>query len=223
MHLVTNGYDLFIARNIHESFSRKAGSHRIASAFSLCHLSRLIRVRRPKAVLEIGAGIGAISELILLHQEKVDCLYSIESDPCRCAALRDNLRPREGQTWNLLSSHEEIPRTNSFDLIVFDGNQIDRRTLRFLHAETAVFIDGMRRRARDGLIRYCEGIGLSLRLHEYSGTWHVVMQGLGKSRSAPALALERERCHLGVCQPMFPPSEVGWANDHVACAGVETA
>src|SRR5262245_33291972 len=123
MQLVTNGYDLFVARNIHDSFSRRAGSHRIASAFSLCHLSRLIRVRRPKNVLEIGAGIGAISELILLHQEKVDCLYSIESDPSCCAALRENLRPREGQSWHLLSSHEDIPSTSSFDLIVFDASQ----------------------------------------------------------------------------------------------------
>src|SRR5262245_55544664 len=123
MQLVTNGCDLFVARNIHDSFSRKAGSHRIASTFSLCHVSRIIRMHRPKAVLEVGAGIGAISELILLHQEKVDCLYSIESDRLCRSALRENLRPREGQSWHLLSSHEEIKWTRSFDLIVFENDQ----------------------------------------------------------------------------------------------------
>ena len=78
MQLITSGYDLFIARNIYHQFSRKPGSHRIASAFSLCHLSRLIRLRKPRTVLEIGAGIGTISQLVLLHQERVESLYSIE-------------------------------------------------------------------------------------------------------------------------------------------------
>ena len=136
--------------------------------------------------------------------------------------MRENLRPREGQSWHLLSSHEEIPWTSSFDLIVFENNQLDGTTLRFLGAETAVFMDGMRRGTRDELTCYCEEIGLSLRLHEYSGSWRVVVRGLGKSRSKPALALERERCHMGVCKAIFPPSGVG-LQEAAACPGVETA
>jgi hypothetical protein len=222
MQLITSGYDLFVAKNIHESFSRKAGSHRIASAFSLCHLSRLIRVRKPKVVLEIGAGIGTISELILLHQEKIDCLCSIESDSFCRAALRENLRPRDGQKWNLLHSHEEIPGSSDFDLIIFDGNQYDYTTFRFLCDETAVFVDGMRRRTRKELASYCQAAGLNLRLHEYSGTWRVRLRGLSESRPAPALVFERERCHLGICKAMHPLPGPG-RHGYCEAPGVETA
>src|SRR5262245_16653744 len=200
MQTGTSGYDLFISRTIHEEFSQKPGSHRIASAFSLCHLSRLMRLRRPKVVLEIGAGIGTISQLILLHHERVQSLYSIEQDAFCCAALRENLTPQAGQKWNLVHSHTVVPNGLVFDLMVFDGNQYDHSTFGLLSAETAVFIDGMRRETRGELASHCERVGLSLLLHEYTGAWHVGLRGLSDKRSTPGLVFKRNRCHSGVCK-----------------------
>ena len=225
MQLITNGYDDFIARNIHEQFSRKSGAHRIASAFSLCHLSRLIRLRRPKAVLEIGSGIGTVAQLVLLHHQKVERLYSIEEDLFCRSVLRENVTPLQGQNWTLLKSHREIPKNLAFDLIVFDGNQYDHSTFAFLCAETAVFIDGMRRRTRDELTAHCEEVGLSLRLHEYTGGWRVGLRGLSDRQSAPGLFVKRDRCHLGVCKGRVPVPGMGYPQRVPAfeAPGVETA
>jgi hypothetical protein len=223
MQLMTNGYDLFIAKNIHDQFSRKAGSHRIASAFSLCHLSRLIRLRKPKVVLEIGTGIGTIAQLILLHHEKVQTLYSIEQDLFCRAALKQNVTPLPGQSWSLVQSQADIPRNLTFDLIVFDGNQYS--TLEFLRAETAVFVEGMRRRTREALKFYCDELGLGLRLHEYKGGWRVGVRGLTGSQVAPRVFFKRERCHLGICKARVAVPGIGYPDLAPAfeMPGVETA
>jgi hypothetical protein len=224
MQLITNGYDLFIAKNIHDQFSRKPGSHRIASAFSLCHLSRLIRLRKPKAVLEIRAGIGTIAQLILLHHERVERLYSIEQDPFCRAALRENVTPLSGQSWSLLLSEDEIPRDMAFDLIVFDGNQHEDSTLEFLCAETAVFVDGTRRKTREKLTSHCDEMGLSLRLHEYTGGWRIGLRGFTGGQAAPGLLFKRERCHLGVCKARMAVPGISYRERSLtAAAGAETA
>jgi hypothetical protein len=225
MQLITSGYDLFIARNIYHQFSRKPGSHRIASAFSLCHLSRLIRLRKPRTVLEIGAGIGTISQLVLLHQERVENLYSIEQNPFCCAALKENVTPLPGQSWRLLPSQDAIPRDLAFDLIVFDGNQYEQSTLGFLSAETAVFVDGMRRRTRDELESYCDEVGLSLRLHEYAGGWRLGLSRHNDRRVAHGIFFKRERCHLGVCKAPVAVPATGYRRHDPAfeAPGVETA
>ena len=91
MGLTKSDYDVSLAKTIHGEFKRKPGSGRIASEFSLYHLSRLIRLRRPKVVLEIGSGIGTVSQLVLAHPERVQTLFSIEQEPFCRAAINENL------------------------------------------------------------------------------------------------------------------------------------
>jgi precorrin-6B methylase 2 len=200
MQLAMSGYDLFLSRFVYDEFRQRPGSDRIASAFSLCQLSRLIRLRKPKTVLEIGAGIGTISQLILLHSEAVENLYSIEHHPFCCASLRENLTPQRGQKWNLLNSQADLPKGIAFDLIIFDGNQYDDSTLNVLTAETAVFVDGMRCGTRVELTSHCEKMGLRLQLHELKGAWRVALRGFCKKRPVPSLVVKRERCHIGICK-----------------------
>jgi precorrin-6B methylase 2 len=196
--LTKSDYDVSLAKTIHGEFKRKPGSGRIASEFSLYHLSRLIRLRRPKVVLEIGSGIGTVSQLVLAHPERVQTLFSIEQEPFCRAAINENLTVHESQKWILLRSPSELPANIRFDLIIFDGNRYDRTIFQFLGSETAIFVDGMRRMTRDELTANCQQNGLNLRLHHYKGRWRIGFRGIKNARLR--LVLKRDQCHLGVCK-----------------------
>jgi predicted O-methyltransferase YrrM len=199
VRLVTTEYDTSIANRIHLQFSRKPGSSRIASELSLRHLSGLIRMRKPKSVLEIGSGIGTLSQLVLSHAESVENLFSIEQDLFCRAALLENLAIGNWQKWTLLHSHEELPRDANFDLIIFDGYQYAPAVFDLLHAGTAVFVEGKRQRTRDELADYARRKGLDLHLHEHKGSWYIGWRRMNGSRALPKLVLKRDQCHEGIC------------------------
>ena len=208
---MTNDYDGSIAKRIHQQFIGKSGSGRIASEFSLLQLSRLIRLRKPKRVLEIGSGIGTVSQLVLAHAERVEHLFSIEENEFCRSAIKKNLTVHGLQIWSLLNSQKELPTDLTFDLIIFDGNQYEDATFDLLRSETAVFVDGKRQETRDELAAYCQQAGLRLRLHQYTGGWRMVLRGTNGSRSYPKLIFKRDQCHWGVCKPehAVPDVELG--------------
>jgi predicted O-methyltransferase YrrM len=218
--MMTNDYDRSIARRIHQQFSEKSGSGRIASEFSLLHLSRLIRLRKPRSVLEIGSGIGTVSQLVLAHAERVEHLFSVEEDEFCRDAIKKNLTVHDLQKWTLLNSQKELPPDLTFDLIIFDGNQYEDTIFDLLRSTTAVFVDGKRQETRAELAAYCQQAGLRLRLHQYTGGWRMVLRGTNGSRSYPKLIFKRDQCHWGVCQPKdaVPDLELGPQAAHVQTA-----
>jgi protein-L-isoaspartate O-methyltransferase len=199
VRLVTTEYDASIANRIHLQFSRKPGASRIASELSLRHLSGAVRMRKPKSVLEIGSGIGTLSQLVLSHAESVENLFSIEQDLFCRAALLKNLTVRDWQNWTLLHSHKELPTDAALDLIIFDGYQYEPAVFDLLHAGTAVFVEGKRQRTRDELAVYARRKGLDLDLREYKGSWYIGWRRMNGSRAVPKLVLKRDQCHEGVC------------------------
>ena len=198
MGLIKADCDMSLAKTIHRQFKRKPGSGRIASQVSLYHLSRLISLRKPKVVLEVGSGIGTVSQLVLAHPAKVQALLSIEQEPFCRASLSKNLTVQEWQKWVLFHSLSELPKNLRFDLIIFDGNQYDPSIFQFMGAETAIFVEGKRLQTREELTANCRQIGLDLHLQEHWGRWHIGLRGLKNARMR--LVLKRDQCHFGICK-----------------------
>jgi hypothetical protein len=93
MQLITSGYDLsspgtFITIQSEARFA----SHRLGLSPAICRGSSGCSPDQ-----QIGAGIGTISQLVLLHQNGREP-HSIEQNPSCCAALKENVTPLPGQS-----------------------------------------------------------------------------------------------------------------------------
>src|SRR5258708_24469779 len=84
--------DCQFAKEIYDLFSKKPGSEHIASEVSLQYLAACLRLFKPSKVLEMGAGIGTITQAVLSHPCAVRELVSTETNPFCLKVLRENLR-----------------------------------------------------------------------------------------------------------------------------------
>ena len=71
------------------------GSEHIASEASRQYLAACLRLFKPAKVLEMGAGIGTITETVLSHPCGVSELLSTEANPFCLKSLRESLRDFE--------------------------------------------------------------------------------------------------------------------------------
>ena len=93
----------------------------IASVHAIGGLIRIIRTCRPKAVLELGAGIGTLTYTIASALPvNTRQFYSMENEDFCLSQLPVNLSEFDGK-YLLVRSLEEIPAGLLFDLIVVDG------------------------------------------------------------------------------------------------------
>jgi len=108
-----------------ERFRPRPGSDYIASGFALARFAELVEAHRPRAILEIGAGIGAITETILDARERAGCAdgvyVAVEDIPFCLEQLSANVGER-------MSSLTVVPRASAipaelgpFDLVIIDG------------------------------------------------------------------------------------------------------
>ena len=99
----------------------------IASERAIGCLIELVQRRRPKRVLELGAGIGTLTSAVLetareagLSAEPGFTFYTIESHPFCLEQPNTNLRDFKGG-YRVVQSITAVPRDLLFDLIVVDG------------------------------------------------------------------------------------------------------
>jgi hypothetical protein len=157
------------------AFRSREGSQHIADVVSLEALLRILGELKPKNVLEIGAGIGTMSHVLLQHSD-ADLVLVEDNDFC----IRELRRTLGESSRYKIVGIEEIP-VQKYDLIIVDGyageSALDnggpgviQNLLSQLPTPTSVFVQGkrfnQRREAREALSARCvyqttkyEGIG----------------------------------------------------------------
>jgi len=113
-----------IAVDAYKYFSSLEGNQHIASEFALKMILKIIAKHKPKAVLELGLGIGSISYSILSfskmnNQEIV--YYGTERNEFCLDALSKYLKEYYTKV-KLYSSLSEVPTDIKFDLVIIDGS-----------------------------------------------------------------------------------------------------
>jgi hypothetical protein len=132
-------------------FCQLDGSDCIASEFALSTVLQLIRTYKVKTVLEIGLGIGSISDTVLKlsNGENLNIEYfGTEANEFCNVALTQNVRSiRDIHLFKKLS---EISSENKFDLIIIDGqdNQL-KEIYKYCKKHSIIFIEGDRSPQRE--------------------------------------------------------------------------
>lgn len=194
--------DRAIARRTHAEFAALPGAEHIATEFALAHLSGLLTETRPRRVLEIGAGIGTITRLLLDHPTGVELVVSTEENEFCLGALSYNIG-QETSRWKLVSSAAEAPPLD-YDLVIFDGIHGSTDAFPLLGNGTVCFVEGIRQTTREALINYLSRKGLACTFRSY-----VRPSRLRFSRSRRWLGLipkvkfrTRKGCHIGSVAPI---------------------
>lgn len=108
----------------HLRFRGRPGSDFIATGFALGQIQRLIARRRPRAILEVGAGIGALTAAIIdaIDRSGVATVQvAIEDEPFCLEQLAANL----GDHYEKVAVYQHVAvvpdSIEAFDLVVIDG------------------------------------------------------------------------------------------------------
>jgi protein-L-isoaspartate O-methyltransferase len=137
--------DRTLAADIHRLFSAKPDSEHIASKFALAHLAAILRTHKIGSVLEIGAGIGTMTYLLLSMLPDSVAVVCTEANELCLAALDENL-PREVR--NRLMVHRDAHLVErAFDLVVIDGS-VDGVTAALFRPGSVCFAEGKRAKER---------------------------------------------------------------------------
>lgn len=132
------------AEHLYSQFSKKIGSDHIASKFAIAQLRKLILERKPKKILEMGAGIGTLTTVICDSVEKDASVHSMEKNEFCLGQLKKN-------TADFSSKYSVYPNLNSirgeqkkYDLIVADGGPYDINIFNRLNDDGIIFFEGNR-------------------------------------------------------------------------------
>ena len=137
---------LIDARAVYDRFRRFPGSEYIAKPGTIGGVSRLIVAHRPKAILEVGAGIGTITHTVLATLDAIGHrarFVSIEHDAFCLAALERNLGAELARVDLRRSVHGL--EVGSFDLVIVDGGSLERGGYSdFVARRGRIVVDGFR-------------------------------------------------------------------------------
>ena len=136
-----------LVEEIHEKYAKQIGSDQIATKLALSLISKHIELTIPESVLEIGSGIGTITDL-LIQQLPTSDIFCYEVNSFCLEQLKKNISsPRI----ILIDKLSELQNINChIDFIIID-DLIDKRTTFELIRQTtpqSVFIEGHRRMQR---------------------------------------------------------------------------
>lgn len=134
------------ASKSYKKFSFLEGNDYIAGDYALEIILKLIKDFKIKSILEIGLGIGAISDTILTYAKHngIDIKYAgTESNAFCLNALKSNID--EYESIELYNDLNEISEDVRFDLIIIDGSDDGIKKLsNILKNNGIVFIEGGR-------------------------------------------------------------------------------
>lgn len=135
-----------IAEDNYKRFSFIEGNEYIATEYALKTILRLIEDFKIKSVLEVGLGIGSISDTILKYAEatKKPIYYAgTEANEFCLAAIQQNVAQYE--KISLTNSLADIKDNKKFDLIIVDGSDVSLKSIAgFAKPNTIIFVEGWR-------------------------------------------------------------------------------
>lgn len=153
-----------LAREIHDKYSLKPYSKHIATLSALACLAQLLSDRKPTRVIEIGAGIGTMTELMLRHDDGPPLLAAYETDPRCLEALRELADCYWNYTPRIHSDPADLPAL--CDLLIVDGGAMNTIEWRGVRPGTAVLFEGNRVLERYLFKQFVGANGWSVLLHE---------------------------------------------------------
>ena len=134
-----------IAIENYKRFCNLDGSDFIASEFALKTLLRIVKFFKVKSILEVGLGIGSVSDTILkyVNSRKLSIVYNgTENNDFCLKVLPENVT--FSSQINVLDNLNSLPN-NKYDLISIDGSDESLLSLKEICNEnTIVFIEGGR-------------------------------------------------------------------------------
>ena len=190
-----------LASDIFREFKIKPESQYIAAEFTLVELSRLIARLKPRRVLEVGAGIGTITKLLLTHPDRPKQLTVTEAHPVCVSELAKNLKGVELADYRLVKSANELDVTEHYDLVIFDGSLDDERQYAVLRPGTWCFVEGNRSNTMEELKQKLAKRGLGIIFqNKRPGGRSLKLYTVGRLFGLPLPALKlklRKGCSLG--------------------------
>ncbi len=106
------------ALTLRRKFAAQSGSDQIALLVSLRTLLELLNHRSPVEILELGAGIGTISEMLLEKSSaKITC---VENNDFCIGVIKKNLR--ELRNFTLLTDYSGLDAGHSAEFMIIDVN-----------------------------------------------------------------------------------------------------
>lgn len=140
---MTNSRHRRLAQTIYDRFAERPGSQHIASPFAIEVLLRELERRRPRAVLEIGAGIGTTTQAILDSPARPASFFTIEDHPFCLEQLEVNLEGADGRV-RIVPSTVDLPEHQRFELALVDGGERSLGLHSRLTRRATILIEGDR-------------------------------------------------------------------------------
>lgn len=130
----------------YKRFCRLDGSEYIASEFALETILRVIKIFKVNTILELGLGIGSISDTVLKSakeaRKKIMYVGTEKNEFC-LEALKKNVH--DYNHIELFSELNQI-KNKKFDLIIIDGyDDTLKEVVGFCEQSTIIFIEGDRK------------------------------------------------------------------------------
>lgn len=145
------------ARELHARFTERPGSQHIAGVFAIEVLLRELERRRPRAVIEIGAGIGTMTQAILDSPACPDRFVTVEDHPFCLEQLELNLEGAQDRV-QIVTTTDEIPPEECFELALVDGGERSLGLLARLADRATILVEGDRGPQRAALEEGLHGV-----------------------------------------------------------------
>lgn len=135
-----------LAKENYKKFSFVEGNEYIASEYAITKILKLIDDFKVSSVLELGLGIGSISDTVFKYAKErsfaIDYTGTESNEYC-LAALQSNVD--EYSNIHLYQSIAEIKGNPGYDLIIIDGSDESLQSIAaFCKPDTILFIEGYR-------------------------------------------------------------------------------
>lgn len=147
--LIVSARDDEVAARIHKRFLGYEGSQHIANRSTLRWFAALMRTFRPERILELGAGIGTMTELMLMPEYEVRTVFTTETDKFCLDALSKNLTNPNDPRLRIFTTEPDLHEiTEPLDLVVGDGGFYSALEFQNCREGTLLFFDGNRSKLR---------------------------------------------------------------------------
>jgi phospholipid N-methyltransferase len=105
-------------KKLHDKYRQKDGGEQVALEFSISSLQSLLHTKKPKYILELGGGLGTLTELILTQSDaKLDV---VENNKWCVNQLQSNMS--QFREFNLIDDYAKLKTNHEADFLVVDVN-----------------------------------------------------------------------------------------------------
>lgn len=150
---------------VFNKYSALVGSDQIATKFALRIIENHLNQFNPNSILEIGSGIGTITEL-LIKKSTTENITCYESNQWCLAQLVKNIDKKQIR---IITTIKELIEIKKINFLIID-EYLDEKTTFILVSQTkpdSIFIEGHRRRQRLFFIKSFNSLGWSYDFKNY--------------------------------------------------------